>query len=176
MTHLIFPAGPGDAEDLARVHVASWRETYGGLLPDAFLSRMSVGVHARRFRAALLRPGEHEAILAAADRGGVVGYAAGGPSRARRLGEAEITTLYLLKTAQDQGTGRRLVAAMARVFAANGASSLMISVLRDNIPARGFYEHLGGEAEAPRREHGPGGVTYEVAYRWPDLTGLIQMK
>ena len=30
------------------------------------------------------------------------------------------------------------------------AKSLMISVLRDNIPARGFYEHLGGHADAPR--------------------------
>ena len=61
---------------------------------------------------------------------------------------------------------------MARVFAANGASSLMISVLRDNIAARGFYEHLGGRGEPPRREPGPGGVTYEVSYRWPDIRAL----
>ncbi|MDP3750154.1 MAG: GNAT family N-acetyltransferase [Phenylobacterium sp.] len=173
MTHLIFPAGPEDAEDLARIHVASWRETYRGLLPDSYLARLSPGVHTRRFRMSLLRPGEHEATLAAADRQGLVGYVAGGPSRARRLGEAEITTLYLLKTAQGQGTGRRLVSSIARVFAANGATSLLISVLRDNIPARGFYEHLGGQAEAPRREAGPGGVTYEVSYRWPEIGVLL---
>ena len=46
---VIFPAGPADAEALARVHVQSWRETYRGLLPDAYLARMSEEAHARRF-------------------------------------------------------------------------------------------------------------------------------
>lgn len=171
--HVIFPAGPDDAEDLARVHVASWRESYQGLLPESYLARMSVAVHARRFRAGLQKPGAHDVTLAAADRDGLVGYAAGGPSRGRRLGEAEITTLYVLRSAQGFGLGRRLVCDMARVFAANGATSLMISVLRDNVSARGFYEHMGGVGEAPRREPGPGGVTYEVSYRWPDIRALV---
>ena len=52
---VIFPAGPTDAEDLARVHVRSWRETYKGLLPDAYLARMSEAAHARRFGQALTR-------------------------------------------------------------------------------------------------------------------------
>lgn len=58
MPHVIFPAGPDDAEDLARVHITAWRETYQGLLPDSYLARMSVPVYARRFRAGLLRPAE----------------------------------------------------------------------------------------------------------------------
>lgn len=174
MQHVIFPAGPGDAEDLARVHIQSWRETYQGLLPDSFLSRMTVPVYARRFAASLIRPGEKEATLIAADRSGLVGYAAGGPSRSKRAGEAEVTTLYVLRTAQGYGLGRRLLCDIARVFAANEATSLMLSVLRDNIPARGFYEHLGGQAEAPRREPGPGGVTYEVSYLWPDIRVLTK--
>jgi Acetyltransferases len=172
LQHVIFPAGPDDAQALAQVHVTSWRETYQGLLPDSYLKRMSVPGHARRFRSGLLQPSRHEVTLAAADRDGIVGYAAGGPSRAKRPGEAEITTLYVLRSAQGYGLGRRLVCGMARVFAANGASSLMISVLRDNIAARGFYEHLGGRGEPPRREPGPGGVTYEVSYRWPDIRAL----
>jgi ribosomal protein S18 acetylase RimI-like enzyme len=170
--HVIFPPGPDDAEDLARLHITCWRETYQGLLPDAFLNRMSVPVHARRFRAGLLNPGPLDATLAAADRRGIIGYAQGGPSRARRPGEAEVMTLYVLRAAQGRGIGRDLMTGMARIMAANGATSLMLSVLRDNIPARGFYERLGGRAEAPRREPGPGGVTYEVSYRWPDISVL----
>jgi hypothetical protein len=54
-----------------------------------------------------------------------------------------------------------------------GARSLLISTLRDNLPARRFYEHLGGQAEAPRREPGPGGVVYEVSYVWSDIRALI---
>jgi ribosomal protein S18 acetylase RimI-like enzyme len=174
LQHVIFPAGPDDAEDLARVHITSWRETYQGLLPDSYLSRMSIPVYARRFRTGLVQPGEHDATLAAADRTHLIGYASGGPSRTQRPGEAEVMTLYVLKSAQGRGVGRELLASMARVFAANGATSLMLSVLRDNIPARQFYEHLGGQAEAPRREPGPGGVTYEVSYRWADIGVLAR--
>lgn len=173
MSDVIFPAGPDDAADLARVHVAAWRETYEGLLPSAYLQRMSVEAHAYRFQQSLLHASPFEATLIAADRHGVVGYASGGPSRARREGEAEIATLYLLRAAQGRGLGHELVQGLCRVFAANGATSLMISVLRDNLKARGFYEHLGGRADAPRREPGPGGVTYEVSYRWPDIRTLI---
>jgi len=170
--HVIFPAGPEDALALAQVHVTSWRETYRGLLPDSFLDRMSVPVNARRFSKSIISPAEHEITLAAADRDGIVGYAAGGPSRTRLAGEAEVTTLYVLRQHQGYDLGRRLLTAAARVFADQGAKSLMISVLRDNIPARGFYEHLGGQADTPRKEPGPGGVTYEVSYRWADIRAL----
>ena len=172
MSFVVFPAGPSDAEELARVHVASWRETYRGLLPDAFLARMSEPGFARRFRRALTEPGDG-ITLAAANRGGLMGYAQAGPSRYGVAGEAEIATLYVLRQAQGQGLGVRLMADTARALAARGWTSLMISVLRDNIPARGFYEHLGGEPEAARQERGPGGaLLYEVAYRWPDIRML----
>jgi ribosomal protein S18 acetylase RimI-like enzyme len=172
LTFVVFPAGPSDAEELARVHVASWRETYRGLLADAFLARMSEPGFTRRFRRALTQPGAG-ITLAAADRYGLVGYAQGGPSRRDASGEAEIATLYVLRQAQGQGLGARLMAQTARALTANGATSLMISVLRDNIRARGFYEHLGGEPETARQEPGPGGrLLYEVAYRWRDIRTL----
>lgn len=170
---VVFPPGPADAEALALVHVSAWRATYRGLLPDAYLARMSEAAHARRFARALLYPGPDDVILTLADRRGILGYAQGGPSRRRIPGEAEIATLYLVRAAQGRGLGRRLLSAMARALAARGATSLVISVLRDNFPARGFYEHLGGEAEAPRLEAGPAGVTlYEVAYRWAEIGTL----
>lgn len=170
---VVFPPGPADAEALARAHVTSWRQTYRGLLPDAYLARMSEAAHARRFAHLLLKPGPDDVTLAAADRWGLVGYAQGGPSRRRMPGEAEVATLYLVREAQGRGLGGRLLADTARALAAHGAKSLVISVLRDNFAARGFYEHLGGEAEPPREEPGPGGGMFlEVAYRWPDITAL----
>ncbi|MBI1196501.1 MAG: GNAT family N-acetyltransferase [Phenylobacterium sp.] len=171
--YVIFPAGPADAEALARTHVLSWRETYRGLLPDGYLARMSEELHARRFGRALLHPGPDEVTLAVADRTGVVGYAQGGPSRRRVAGEAEVATLYVLRAAQGFGLGRRLLTGAARALAAQGAGSLVVSVLAANAPARRFYEHLGGAAEAPRIEPGPGGRSYEeVAYRWADIATL----
>lgn len=172
MAYVIFPPGPADAEALAQVHVRSWRETYRGILPDAYLARMSEPAHARRWRWALSYPGADDVTLAAAGRDGLVGYAAGGPSRSGRAKEGEIHTLYVLREAQGRGLGRRLVEDAARALAAHGADSLMISVLRDNHRARDFYEHLGGVADPPREEPGPAGVVFEVAYRWPDIRAL----
>lgn len=171
---VIFPAGPADAEALARVHVQAWRETYRGLLPDAYLARMSEEIHVRRFAKALLHPGPDDVTLAVGDRRGLAGYSQGGPSRRGVPGEAEVATLYLLRAAQGRGLGGRLLGDTARALALRGARSLVISVLRDNSAARGFYEHLGGEAEAARLEPGPGGGSnWEVAYRWPDITRVF---
>jgi ribosomal protein S18 acetylase RimI-like enzyme len=172
---LILPAGPSDAEALAQVHVRSWRETYRGLLPDAYLARMSEADFTRRFRRALTFPGPNEVTLAAAGPQGLMGYAQGGPSRAGVEAEAEIATLYVLRAAQGLGAGRRLLVGTARALAAQGARSLAISVLRDNVHARGFYEHLGGEADTARPERGPGGaLLHEVTYRWPRIGALFE--
>lgn len=169
---LIVPAGPGDAADLARVHVAAWRQTYEGLLPPPYLARMSEAAHARRFSQALLHPRPDDVILAAANRRGLVGYVAGGPARGGPRGEAEVSTLYLLRSAQGQGVGRRLLEDAARAMAARGAVSLRINVLAANQRARDFYAHLGGHAGPPKLERGPGGLMDEVTYRWPDISAI----
>ena len=171
-SYVILPAGPSDAEALARVHVAAWRETYRGLLPDAFLARMSEPGYSRRFRRELTHPGPNDVILAALNPYWIFGYVAAGPSRAGVAGEAEIATLYLLRAAQGRGVGKRLLLGAVRALAAQGAQSLVISVLRDNVRARAFYERLGGVADPPRQEPGPGGMVWEVAYRWADLGRL----
>jgi ribosomal protein S18 acetylase RimI-like enzyme len=158
---------------LARVHVQAWRETYAGLLPPGFLARMSEPGFARRFHRDLAQT--TAVTLLAADRSGVIGYAQGGPSRRRTDGEAEITLLYVLRASHGRGVGRELLTRTARALAEQGAASLIISVLRENHPARRFYEHLGGEAETPRQEPGPGGqLLYEVAYRWADIGALTR--
>ncbi|MGI9168837.1 MAG: hypothetical protein ACR2FH_01490, partial [Caulobacteraceae bacterium] len=108
---VILPAGPADAEALARVHIRTWRETYAGLLPVPYLAAMNARVHARRFRLQLVRAHPGEVMLAAEGANGLVGYCAG----ALRGGEAEIFTLYLLKGTQHVGLGRRLFVATARV-------------------------------------------------------------
>ncbi len=172
-SYVIVPAGPADAEALARVHVIAWHETYRGLLPEAFLARMSEPGFARRFGRELTHPGPHDVVLAAMNPRSVFGYVAGGPSRAGVEGEGEIHTLYVLRAAQRRGVGKRLLLGAARALAAQGARSLMISVLRDNVRARGFYEALGGVADEPREQPGPGGMVWEVAYRWAEIGELL---
>lgn len=170
--YLIFPPGPDDADDLGHVHVQAWRQTYEGLLPSAYLERLSEPLHARRWRKRLLRSTPGEIDLTAADRSGIVAYVSGGPVRGGIPDEAEITTLYVLRSAQGQGLGRRLMIAAARAFAATGAQSLTLSVLRGNDGARAFYERMGGDAGEATVRRGPGGLLSEIPYHWPDISVL----
>ena len=173
LDYAIVPAGPGDAAALGRVHVQSWRETYPGLLPGAYLAAMRPQVHARRFYRDLIRAREGEAVLVAEGAAGAVGYAAGALLTGEgRAADAEVHTLYVLREAQGSGLGRALLVAAARVFRAQGASSLMLFVLSGNQRARGFYEHLGGESFAEKPSQGWGEGLKETAYRWTDIGRL----
>jgi ribosomal protein S18 acetylase RimI-like enzyme len=169
---MIVAPGPGDAVGLAEVHVTAWRETYAGLLPDAYLDRMSVPLYARRWRRQLLAAKPPEIVLAAEGRSGLVGYCAG---HARSDRSAEVSTLYLVRAVQRLGLGRRLLSDMAKVLDARGARSLVLWVLNGNDRAMGFYEHLGGEPVAERPVRGWGGGFSETAMSWPDISALTGM-
>ena len=141
-------------------------------LLDESLGRLAL--FADRWRARLIRADEVTLVVEGDD--GLVGYASGEPSRAGAPGEAEITTLYLLKQAQGLGVGRALLIATARVLAARGARSLVIWVLRENTRARAFYARQGGHLDGQRGEAVGGGVVASVAYRWPDLPAWLAAK
>lgn len=173
---VIIPAGPGDAADLGSVHVRSWRETYPGLLPQAYLAAMRPEVQARRMRQQLSRPKAGEVVLVAEGGAGLIGYCAGALLHGEgRLADAEVFTLYLVQAAQRGGVGRRLLQSAARALAAQGARTLVIWVLSGNHRARGFYERLGGEAISERAVAGWGGGLMETAYGWDDIGVLARV-
>jgi GNAT superfamily N-acetyltransferase len=121
---VIFPAGPTDADDLARVHVQSWRETYKG--PAA--GRLP-GADERGGARAALRPlpdeaGPDDVTLAGRRPLGAGGLRPGRAVAPAGGGEAEVATLYLVRSAQNRGLGARLLRDAARALAAKGATSL----------------------------------------------------
>lgn len=172
---IVTPAGPADAYVLAEVHVRAWRETYPGLLPQAYLDRLSIPIHAARWAPRLMR--RDEVTLAAEGPDGLVGYCSAEPSRRSGVqkpdgGEMEVTTLYVLKSAQGEGVGYQLMTQMARALAARGAASLVVWVLRENTRARQFYESLGGVLAGERSELVGGWAVPSVAYRWGDILAI----
>jgi ribosomal protein S18 acetylase RimI-like enzyme len=166
--YIVTPAGPSDALALARVHVACWRETYPGLLPQPYLDRMNPYAHAARWGVRLMRA--EEITLAAEGREGLVGYCSAEPSRrGGAKDEVEITTLYVLKSAQGESVGYRLMTQTARAFEARGATSLIVWVLKENAKARHFYEAMGGVLAGERSELVGGWAVPSVAYRWGEI-------
>ena len=180
-------ARPADAAAIGLVHVTAWRSAYPGILPDAYLARLSPVRHAAQYEASIRAGlGVHVAVASGPDlppgqdapRGSlVVGFVTVGPAR-RRAGvvapaEGEIETLYVLDDWRDRGVGRRLMRAAATRLAADGCASAFVWVLRDN-PNRWFYAHLGGRSAAESTIQVGGEPVVQTAYVWSPIDKLTQ--
>jgi ribosomal protein S18 acetylase RimI-like enzyme len=140
-----------DAADIARVHVASWRTTYRGMLPDDFLASLSE---------------EHYTE----PKGGIVGFASGGRERAgENTFAGELYAIYVLDSAQRLGHGRELVRAIAGALREMGLPDMIVWVLRDNAAARRFYERLGGIYVRAQPITIGSATLEEVSYGWRAL-------
>lgn len=171
-------AGPDDSETIAALHVACWAETYRGLLPDALIDSMSMPGRTIQWQRALERRADVQVIVAEDAAGGLLGFASGGPARGGELGAAlEVYAIYVLRRAQRQGLGRALLQSLAAHLTLTALPSATLDlglwVLRDNAPARAFYERLGGEPGGERMETREGHALAEAAYRWRDLATLL---
>ncbi len=84
----------------------------------------------------------------------------------------ELYAIYLLKQAQGQGAGRKLFNVTVCEFVRRGCNSMMLWVLKDNTPARKFYEAMGGHVMCEKPIEIGGETLIEVAYGWKDLRSL----
>ena len=178
MSTRIRKATPADAAGIARAHVDSWRTTYRGLVADEILQGLSYERRLERWRETLSDLQSPDFLFVAEDEGGeILGFVSAGPERSGDPDHrGEVMAIYLVQKAQYRGFGWELMRAAAVELLARGFSSMLVWVLKDNTPARKFYEALGG---LPLREQAItiGGRDYlEVAYGWRDLASLARGK
>lgn len=189
-------ARPADAIAIAAVHVAAWRSTYPGILPDTYLANLSVSRQAAYYDAAIrgatgvfvaaasgldLPPGPGPGSSPGTASGGgprIIGFATAGRARiggvigGHRLGEGEIETLYVLDDWRERGIGRRLMGAAAAHLAEIGCRSVFLWVLRDN-PSRWFYLRLGGKPAAEAAIQFAGRQVVQTAFVWDPIERLL---
>ena len=158
-----------DAAAIARVHVDSWRTTYRGIVPDAFLAGLSSERRTEVWTGILRDSSAQSCVYVAADsQGTVVGFASGGPERAGdALYTGEVYALYLLASVQRRGIGRALFLATVARLAEAGRCAVLVWVAAAN-PACRFYEALGGRRVGTRQEAIGGVMLDEIAYGWTD--------
>jgi ribosomal protein S18 acetylase RimI-like enzyme len=177
-------ARPADAAAIAAVHVASWRTTYPGILPDAYLAGLSPLRLAASYHRGMTDRRQAAATFVAVAPAGpgddgprIVGFSSGrrlesGPPGIA-LAQSEIETLYVLDDWRDQGIGRRLMRAAAAHLAAVGSRSVMLWVLSAN-PSRWFYQRLGGRFAAAGTVAVGGRAVPQVALLWSPIEHLLQ--
>jgi ribosomal protein S18 acetylase RimI-like enzyme len=161
-----------DAPAIARVQVASWRETYAGIVPQDHLDGLDAEERTPRWSERLAAPGI--VALVAEDESGVLAFAAGCEAIHPVDGyDGELVGLYVLASYHRRGVGRALVRAFAERMARDGFRSLVVWALREN-PACGFYRRLGGVEVGETTIEVGGAWLPEVAFGWKEIGALLR--
>lgn len=132
---------PADAEEVAGVFAASWRQAYQGIIPqlhlDTIIQRRGVKWWAQSLR--------RDCGIAVIDvNGDIAGYSTFGRSRRQGKYQGEIFELYLLPDYQGVGLGESLFEATRHKLDLLQLRGVMLWALLDNTRACDFYWHRGG--------------------------------
>lgn len=173
-----------DAPAMGRLMVESWLSAHRGQIPAAaFEQRVeewTPEVSARGWARALTEQAVGMAprdifLVAEDDDGLLVGLVSGTAAADEPSGSiAEIGSLYVLPSRRGQGVGRSLLGAACRELGDLGFESLHIGVLATNLPARAFYQAMGGREVHQRTFDEEGHLLPLTIYAWPDLTTVAE--
>jgi GNAT superfamily N-acetyltransferase len=166
------PALAGDAAEIARIQVVTWRTAYRALLPPEVLDEWDADAAMASWRAAIASPPTPaHGVLAALERNAVVGFAAFGPAELSDGEQSdpagpttEVSTLLVEPRWGRRGHGSRLLAAVADVSRDGGATRLQVWLPETDTVSTGFYESAGWAADGWARtlDTGAGGPLREV--------------
>ncbi len=161
---LIREATEVDAHQLASVHVASWRDAYRGMLPDAYLDALTAEDRVDWWRTRLADPPPRSLLLVAEDADGrIAGFSSALVHEHLGPGWALLPQIYLAPSAWGQGIGRALLTEMLTRLGQSGFQDVELWVHPANDRARRFYEAQGWVSDG----------TEEVESVWGvDLPGI----
>ncbi len=178
MIATIRPATLEDAQGIGKVQVDSWRSSYKGLIADAFLATLSPERRAQVWSQNLTSPHNGSFLdVAETSPGEIVGFVSAGPEReGDPIYKGELYAIYLYQQVQRQGLGRKLMDSVMRGLLERGFSSMLLWVLKDNLPARKFYEAVGGKSLREKPVEIGSQTLIEVAYGWKNLLPFLLPK
>jgi L-amino acid N-acyltransferase YncA len=159
-----------DADRIAYVQVESWKTTYAGIVPEAYLASLTPKARIDSWKKQF--DGGATLIFVAEDEAGVFGFVSGGALRDTIPGyDAELYAIYLLQQKQREGVGRMLARTLAQALHEKGYRTLIAWVLAKN-PSLPFYSRMGGAQVSTKRIQIGGAELTELALGWSDIAGI----
>jgi ribosomal protein S18 acetylase RimI-like enzyme len=149
---IIRPAEIHDAEGIARVCAAGWRDTYRGLKePERIEAVIAKYYTPERISREIASPEGWDGWIVAAENDTVIGAGGGGMIQP---GVGEIFVLYLDPTRRGEGIGTLLLEAITEQQRSQGAREQWVSVEPENTKGLPFYYARGFELRGERPEWG----------------------
>lgn len=168
MSFIIRQAVNEDAVPIAQVHIASWRGAYKGIVDQGYLDNgLDLQASVDNWKLRLKVNAKH--IFVALDKGTIIGFAALGQSRNETLpNHAELYSIYLRPDYFKQGAGKALLNAAFNDAIDFGFTHMFVSVLKDSLQGRRFYERTGAQLISHSEDtFDIGGSAYKtVCYEW----------
>jgi len=160
----IRPAGDADRQAIAKLHAASWRDSYADVIAPDYLAAVDANM-TRHWSGLALGAGD---LLLLAEADEPVGFILAWDGE-----PAWVNTLHVLPQHRSAGIGLALMAEAARRFRARGRSSLYLDVLTTNTRAIAFYRRLGGVPGAVKDKLVGGRMLPNLRIDFPDLGTII---
>ena len=162
------------AEDIARIHVESWREAYAGIIPGEILANVDMADRIVRWRAYLGADG-YPTYLARVE-GEPAGFIRTGALKDPLVEGADghIFALYVLRRFHRRKIGRGLLALAATDWLRRGGRAFSVGVLTENHPARTFYEAMGARFIRPDSYEWDGHALAESIYLFENMMELAR--
>jgi len=148
------PARAGDAEQVARLQLGTWRTAYADLLPPETLELPEEQVAALWLRAVEVPPSPQHRVLVATERAEVVGFAALAPAQDDGLDPAttgEVAALLVEPRWGRRGHGSRLLAAAVDTWRADGVRTAVLWAWERDTATRSFLASAGWEPDGAVR-------------------------
>lgn len=167
----IRPARAADAEAIAEVHAASWRDVYQDTMPAGYLRDRALADLTRHWRETELRA--DEVILVATIGDEVVGFIA--IYRRPEHGPTPyLDNLHVRPSNRSGGLGGRLLIEAANQLRRLGENTLYLWLVDGNDAAQRFYERLGGLPTERSSKEVFGVPLKTLKIEWDDLGPIIR--
>jgi predicted acetyltransferase len=169
---LIRPAVYEDAEDVERVRIQSWKESYRGLIDQSFLDQLSFEKSLKMRQQILQANTSDKIFLVAVNQGQIIGFCDAGPNRIDSDGfPGEVYAIYLLEEYKHLGIGKKLFSKACDHLIKKELTPYLVWTLEENQTARRFYEKMGGTLFSKRIDKIIGDPEYkEVGYIFEAIT------
>ena len=159
-------ATKSDLQDIAAIHIESWKDSYSDILPAEFLSGQIKGDIERHWNEIKI---QNEDIVLVAEENSLIGFVA---VWCRPI--PFIDNLHVEPSHRSKGVGSALIGAAAKELINRGHKKAYLWVFESNAKAIRFYKRLGGIQKEQSIKDAFGFDVLSRKIEWDDLSTICE--